>query len=132
MNKVYISQESFPALLSVLQKGNSQGVKFFIYDPQNLLQNRIWTFSSAVFIPNVKSDDALLKKYQVPVVISKNIEEKSLDSYTRIFYEIPFKNIMEYDNNGNFIAFVSSQNDVKPSATTQVFQKIGAKWEELS
>ena len=128
MNKIYISQESFPALVAVLQKGNSQGVNFFIYDTQNLLQNRIWTFSSQVFIPNVKSDDALLKKYQVPVVISTDIAEKLLDGYTPIFYETPFENTQ---SDSGFIAFTSSQGSIKASQTTQVFQKVGIKWEEI-
>jgi hypothetical protein len=136
MNKIYISQESFPALTAILQKGISQGTHFFVYDSQNLLQNRVWTFSSQAFIPNVKSDDKLLKKHKVPVVISTDISEPSLEGYTRIFYETPFQDFVENveessKNLVNFIAFVTSQGIIKPNSTTQVFQKIGNKWEEV-
>ena len=128
MNKIYISQESFPALTAILQKGITQGANFFVYDSQNLLQNRVWTFSSQAFIPNVKSDDKLLKKHKVPVVISTDISEPSLEGYTRIFYETPFENVGKFQG---FIAFATSQGTIKPNSTTQVFQKIGNKWEEV-
>lgn len=136
MNKIYISQESFPALTAILQKGISQGTNFFVYDSQNLLQNRVWTFSSQAFIPNVKSDDKLLKQHKVPVVISTDISEPPLEGYTRIFYETPFENVLENLSEnagklGNFIAFATSQGTIKPNTTTQVFQKIGTKWEEV-
>ena len=136
MNKIYISQESFPALTAILQKGISQGTHFFVYDSQNLLQNRVWTFSSQAFIPNVKSDDKLLKKHKVPVVISTDISEPSLEGYTRIFYETPFEHLLENVEESskkteNFIAFVTSQGKIKPNSTTQMFQKIGNKWEEV-
>ena len=133
MNKIYISQEPFPALIAVFQKGISQGTHFFVYDSQNLLQNRVWTFSSQAFIPNVKSDDKLLKKHKVSVVISTDISEPPLEGYTRIFYETPFGKVFENpsENTENFIAFVTSQGTIKPNTTTQVFQKIGSKWEEV-
>jgi hypothetical protein len=128
MNKVYISQEPFPALTAILQKGIAQGVNFFVYDSQNLLQNRVWTFSSQAFIPNVKSDDNILKKHKVPVVISTDTSELPLEGYTCIFYETPFENIA---NLQNFIAFTTSQGSIKPNSTTQIVQKIGTKWEEV-
>ena len=136
MNKIYISQESFPALIAVFQKGISQGTHFFVYDSQNLLQNRVWTFSSQAFIPNVKSDDKLLKKHKVSVVISTDISEPPLEGYTRIFYETSFEHLLENveessKNLVNFIAFATSQGTIKPNSTTQVFQKIGNKWEEV-
>ena len=132
MNKIYISQEPFPALTAILQKGILQGANFFVYDSQNLLQNRVWTFSSQAFIPNVKSDDKLLKKHTVPVVISTNISEPPLEGYTRIFYETPFDKVCENtENTGTFIAFISTQEKIKPNSSTQVFQKIGTKWEEV-
>ena len=129
MNKIYISQEPFPALTAILQKGISQGTNFFVYDSQNILQNRVWTFSSQAFIPNVKSDDKLLKKHKVPVVISTDINELPIEGYTCVFYETPFENVANLEN---FIAFVTSQGGIKPSSTTQVFQKIGNKWEEVA
>ena len=129
MNKVYISQEPFAALTAILQKGIAQGVNFFVYDSQNLLQNRVWTFSSQAFIPNVKSDDNILKKHKVPVVISTDTSELPLEGYTCIFYETPFENIA---NLQNFIAFTTSQGSIKPNSTTQIFQKIGTKWEEVA
>ena len=85
--KIYITTETFPALTAFLQKGLEQKMRFFIYDENDLIKNRLWTFSSAVFLPNVINNDAILQKHQVPVVISTDADAVMLDNYSRIIYE---------------------------------------------
>jgi DNA polymerase IIIc chi subunit len=133
MNKIYISEDTFSAFIAFIQKGLSSDMHFFVFDYQNILKERIWTFSSSVFIPNVKSDDNILKKHKVPVVISVNLNEKPPENTSVILYETISKEICV---NNNFIAFVKSNDDKKaimqwiPKESVQIFQKVGIKWIE--
>jgi DNA polymerase IIIc chi subunit len=85
-HKVYISPETFTTLTSILQKGLQQGLNFYIYDEADQIQNRLWTFSQSAFMPNVKSNDDLLKTTQVPIVISTQAQQP-LEHYKPVIYQ---------------------------------------------
>ena len=107
-HKVYIYTDIFSTLTSILQKGLQQGFKFYIYDETDQIQNRIWTFSQSAFIPNVKSDDEILKTTQVPVVISTQIQP-ALANYKTIIYK-NLSQFVEIDESIIIVAYLLSKS----------------------
>jgi hypothetical protein len=118
--RIYITTETFPALVSFLQKGIEQRMKFFIYDEQNLIKSRLWTFSSTVFLPNVTSEDSILQKHHVPIVICTNPNILPLADYCYVVYEST--NAIQTFNTSNAVFFTQEK-----SSAREVMQKIGIK-----
>lgn len=125
-SKIYITNDTFSALTAFLQKGISQNIKFFIIDEGNLIQNRLWTFSSTAFLPNVLNEDPLLKKTQVPVIVStKNTQPP--EEYTSVFFETKPNNIE------NTIFFTQNESNGQnfSGQNVDIFTKINNKWERV-
>jgi hypothetical protein len=118
--RIYITTETFPALVSFLQKGIEQKMKFFIYDEQDSIKSRLWTFSSTAFLPNVSSEDSILQKHHVPVVVCTNLNTLPLDEYSCIMYESV--NITTSLNLSKTVFFIQEK-----SSAREVIQKIGIK-----
>lgn len=85
--KFYIYTDTFSVLVSLLQKGLTHDARFLIYDEADSIQNRLWTFTSISFIPNVKLGDPLTKQHQVPFIISTNINSEVPAGYKPIIYQ---------------------------------------------
>lgn len=136
--RVYISNDTFSALVAFLQKGIDANLKFFIYDTQNLIQNRLWTFSSTAFLPNVKSGDAILQNHQVPIVIATNEGDKSLKDYETIFYECSVNSYKDLQNISAI--FMKSKEEVKKALIVcnaeeqhcDIYYKGEKKWEKIT
>jgi hypothetical protein len=111
--KVYIYNDTFATLTSILQKGLQQGLNFYIYDEQDAIQNRIWTFSQPAFIPNVKADDDILKTTKVPVVIS-TIIQPPIENYKVILY----RSLSSAINIDEGIIIVEAKNDLQKMIET--------------
>ena len=118
--RIYITTETFPALVSFLQKGIEQKMKFFIYDEQDLIKSRFWTFSSTVFLPNVTAEDQILQKHHVPIVICTNPNTLPLSDYYCVIYES--KNIIPSLNISKAVFFTQEK-----SSARNIIQKIGVK-----
>ena len=121
--RIYITTETFPALVSFLQKGIEQKMKFFIYDEQDLIKSRLWTFSSTVFLPNVTSEDQILQKHQVPIVICTNPSTLALSDYHCVIYES--NNIIPSLNLSKAVFFTQEKSSAK-----EIIQKISVKNED--
>ncbi len=126
--RVYITNETFPALTGFLQKGIERQMKFFIFDVNNLIQNRLWTFSSTVFLPNVKDNDPLVK-HSPSVIIANDVQSQVVDGYHVILFET--SKITD-----NFTAFVKTKSDAKnilENVTSwETFMKTNDKWEVVT
>lgn len=130
INRIYIHENTLSSLLSFLQKGLEQKMKFFVYDPQDLIKDRIWTSIQTSFIPNVRAGDQIILKHTVPIIISINIEDKNPDGYVPIFYETT------HCTKENFVAFVKTQDEAKKLCKKkdemQIFQKNDTKWQDIT
>lgn len=131
-SRVYISQDTFSALVSFIQKGLEQNMYFFIYDCQNLIQDRLWTFSSTAFVPNVKEGDALIKKHRVPIIITT----ESASSVPNEYLPIAFEPTQQLTTNLCTL-FVKSKDEAKnrilqKKEEYEAFIKIDGKWQKTT
>lgn len=114
--KFYIHNDVFSVLVSLLQKGLTHNSRFFIYDEMDSIQNRLWTFSSTAFIPNIKSNDTLAKQYQVPFIISIETSATVPDNYKPIIYQ----NITQKPPIDSGIIILQSRDEI--TKITEIFQ----------
>lgn len=126
--RIYITPDPFPALAAFLQKGVSQDMKFFIYDTLNLIQNRLWTFSSTTFLPNVTAADPITKIHNVPIIISTTNQDPP-PNYICIMFEF------QHVPNFNGIAFVKQKNEALAlqtfTNTSEMFEKTPSGWQKI-
>ncbi|MDA0617300.1 MAG: hypothetical protein O3A66_01095 [Proteobacteria bacterium] len=128
-NRVYISEDTFSAFVSFIQKGLEQNMYFFVYDCQNLIQERLWTFSSTAFVPNVKEGDILIKKHKVPVIITTDVASIVPDEYLPIAFEplTPPINLCT--------VFMKSKEDAQSMILKkekyESFMKADGKWQKI-
>lgn len=126
-SRVYIAEDTFMTLVSFLQKGLEKELCFLIIDAQDLIKERLWTFSSSAFIPNVKSGDSLIKKHRVPVIISHS-NDCEYEGYSTIIFEpsTPFDNLCT--------VFVKTKEEACRTITNKkeytAFIKVNGKWQE--
>lgn len=129
-HRIYITNDTFTALTSFIKKGIEQNMFFFIYDTHDLIKNRLWTFSSTAFIPNINIDDPIAEKHKIPVIISNKNNVTAPDGYTKIMFEM--QNIENFD-----IAFVKNRMDAKSvisvtNKTFEIFEKDTNSWKKVT